>query len=64
METLSKNQAYINDRLYVFEEKFKQLSKETLEMTKEVKKIFDNATSSTLVLKSELTLKMRQTEEK
>ena len=33
-------------------------------MTKEVKKIFDNATSSTLVLKSELTLKMRQTEEK
>jgi hypothetical protein len=62
MDALSKHQAYINERMFLFEEKFKQLTRETLEMTKEVKRDFDQTISANLTLKNELVHKIRHAE--
>jgi len=59
---LSKHQAVVNDRLMVFEEKFRHLTKETLEMTKEVKRDFEQSSNSNTLLKNELTHKIKLAE--
>jgi hypothetical protein len=43
----------------VFEEKFRHLTKETLEMTKEVKRDFEQSSNSNTLLKNELTHKIK-----
>ncbi len=49
---MSKHQALVNDRLSVFEEKFKQLTRETLEMTKEVKRDFEQSSNNNILLRN------------
>ena len=61
MDSFSKHQSYVTDRLLVFEEKFKKVTKDTFEMTKDVKRDFNNCLVVNEGLKSELTAMIAKT---
>ena len=62
MENIAKHQAFVGDRFTIFEEKFKKLIKDTYELTKDVKRDFDNSMSHNEAMKNELMLKLKQAE--
>ena len=52
----------MTDRLRIYEEKFKAMSKDTYEMVKDVKRDFNEATGLNESIKNELNLKYKKAE--
>ena len=62
MDNFAKHQCYVTDRLRIYEEKFKSLSKDTYEMTKDLSRNFHEANGMNEAIKNELVIKMKNLE--